>query len=104
MVLSCSIAKWFVNYGPYKVCYSDVSAFLMSVIDIPLYNKLGQNLLGHQCQCSILALSFFKLYVRKFESTDPKEALHYFYFLRNLSGQTSSNLFASCVSELVRQS
>jgi nuclear pore complex protein Nup93 len=42
-----------------------------------------------------------QLYVRKFESTDPKEALHYFYFLRNLSGQNSSNLFASCVSELV---
>lgn len=44
------------------------------------------------------------LYVRKFESTDPKEALHYFYFLRNLSGQNSSNLFASCVSELVLES
>jgi len=26
------------------------------------------------------------LYTRKFEATDPKEALHYFYFLRSVAG------------------
>ena len=46
------------------------------------------------------------LYVRKFEDTNPKEALHYFYFLRNLrkSDDSSTNLFMSCVSELVLES
>jgi nuclear pore complex protein Nup93 len=44
------------------------------------------------------------LYVRKFESTDPKEALNYFYFLRNLRGAKNENLFMSCVSELVLES
>ena len=48
------------------------------------------------------------LYVRKFEDTDPKEALHYFYFLRHLrkneDDKSSANLFMSCVSELVLES
>lgn len=48
------------------------------------------------------------LYVRKFEDTDPKEALHYFYFLRHLrksdNDKSSANLFMSCVSELVLES
>lgn len=44
------------------------------------------------------------LYVRKFEVTDPKEALQYFYFLRNLKGSSSGNLFMSSVSELVLES
>ena len=54
------------------------------------------------------------LYVRKFESTDPREALNYFYFLRNMrsaSGAAGGNqdgasgsLFMSCVSELALQS
>ena len=48
------------------------------------------------------------LYVRKFEATDPKEALHYFYFLRHLKKDGdkaySSNLFMSCVSELALES
>ncbi|ESO86520.1 hypothetical protein LOTGIDRAFT_179365 [Lottia gigantea] len=38
------------------------------------------------------------MYTRKFEATDSREALQYFYFLRNLKGE---NLFISCVSELV---
>ncbi|XP_074644286.1 nuclear pore complex protein Nup93-like [Tubulanus polymorphus] len=37
------------------------------------------------------------MYTRKFEATDPREALQYFYFLRNLN----STLFAQCVCELV---
>ena len=54
------------------------------------------------------------LYVRKFESTDPREALNYFYFLRNMrsaAGTAGGNqdgaagsLFMSCVSELALQS
>jgi len=49
------------------------------------------------------------LYVRKFEDTNPKEALHYFYFLRHLRKNDedksgSTNLFMSCVSELVLES
>ena len=54
------------------------------------------------------------LYVRKLESTDPREALNYFYFLRNMKsaevtqprggGGGSGSLFMSCVSELALQS
>ena len=51
------------------------------------------------------------LYVRKFEVTDPREALHYFYFLRSMKAPTPNgeaekdgNLFTSCVSELVLES
>jgi len=44
------------------------------------------------------------LYTRKFESTDPKEALHYFYFLRGIKGSKGDSLFTTCVSELVLES
>lgn len=44
------------------------------------------------------------LYVKHFESTDPKEALQYFYFLREMKGGRSENLFMSCVGELVLES
>ena len=44
------------------------------------------------------------LYVKHFESTDPKEALQYFYFLREMKGGRSENLFLSCVAELVLES
>eukprot|EP00095_Tigriopus_kingsejongensis_P011127 maker-scaffold645_size120276-snap-gene-0.39 protein:Tk11127 transcript:maker-scaffold645_size120276-snap-gene-0.39-mRNA-1 annotation:"nuclear pore complex protein nup93" len=44
------------------------------------------------------------LYVKKFEGTDPKEALQYFYFLRNERGTKHENLFMSCVSALVLES
>ncbi len=44
------------------------------------------------------------LYVRRFESTDPVEALHYFYFLRALRGPKGDNLYTSCVAELVLES
>ncbi|KAM7288940.1 nuclear pore complex protein Nup93 [Ixodes scapularis] len=40
-------------------------------------------------------------YTRKFEATDPREALNYFYFLRKLKGVHGENLFVACVSELV---
>eukprot|EP00111_Clytia_hemisphaerica_P020577 TCONS_00060599-protein len=40
------------------------------------------------------------IYTRKFEVTDPREALEYFYLLRNIDGANGDDLFASCVSEL----
>jgi len=44
------------------------------------------------------------LYVKHFECTDPKEALQYFYFLREMKGGRSETLFMSCVGELVLES
>lgn len=44
------------------------------------------------------------LYTRKFEATDPCEALHYCYFLRALKGKNGENVFAGCISQLVLQS
>ncbi|KAL5020849.1 hypothetical protein ScPMuIL_000004 [Solemya velum] len=41
------------------------------------------------------------MYTRKFESTDAREALQYFFFLRDLKTSQGENLFMSCVSELV---
>ncbi|KAH9515701.1 Nucleoporin nup93 [Bulinus truncatus] len=41
------------------------------------------------------------MYTRKFEATDPREALQYFYFLRKLKTPNNEDLFMSCVSELV---
>jgi len=44
-------------------------------------------------------------FTRKFESTDPQEALQYFYFLRDIRlPGASDSLFISCVSGLVRES
>ncbi|XP_053556246.1 nuclear pore complex protein Nup93 [Bombina bombina] len=44
------------------------------------------------------------LYTRKFESTDPREALQYFYFLRKEKDSQGENMFLRCVSELVIES
>uniref|UniRef100_A0A3Q3VPM4 Nuclear pore complex protein Nup93 n=1 Tax=Mola mola TaxID=94237 RepID=A0A3Q3VPM4_MOLML len=44
------------------------------------------------------------LYTRKFESTDPREALQYFYFLRNEKDSQGENMFMRCVGELVIES
>nr|XP_033796644.1 nuclear pore complex protein Nup93 isoform X3 [Geotrypetes seraphini] len=44
------------------------------------------------------------LYTRKFESTDPREALQYFYFLRDERDSQGENMFLRCVSELVIES
>jgi len=41
------------------------------------------------------------MYTRKFEATDARDALQYFFFLRNLKSGSGDNLFMSCVSELV---
>lgn len=40
------------------------------------------------------------LYVKKFEITDPAEALQYFYFLRNFKDPNGRNLFLVCVTDL----
>ncbi|KAK3777041.1 hypothetical protein RRG08_008893 [Elysia crispata] len=67
------------------------------------------------CQCQILSQDasdfpslrrlniarLMMMYTRKFEATDAREALQYFYFLRNLKTAKGENLFMSCVSELV---
>ncbi|KAG8175420.1 hypothetical protein JTE90_021117 [Oedothorax gibbosus] len=41
------------------------------------------------------------MYTKKFETTDPREALQYFYILRDLRSNRGMNLFMACVSELV---
>ncbi|KAK7873073.1 hypothetical protein R5R35_000357 [Gryllus longicercus] len=43
------------------------------------------------------------LYVRRFESSDPKEALQYYYFLRNIKTPEGQNLFMLCISDLVME-
>lgn len=40
------------------------------------------------------------LYVKKFEITDPAEALQYFYFLRHQKDPDGKNLFLVCVTDL----
>ncbi|XP_063617418.1 nuclear pore complex protein Nup93-like [Cydia splendana] len=40
------------------------------------------------------------LYVRKFELTDPSDALHYYFFLRNLKDPEGKNLFMCCCTDL----
>ncbi|XP_049869475.1 nuclear pore complex protein Nup93-like [Pectinophora gossypiella] len=44
------------------------------------------------------------LYVRKFELTDPSDALHYYYFLRNLKDPSGKNLFMCCCTDLALES
>jgi len=41
------------------------------------------------------------MYTKKFESTDPREALQYFYLLRDLKSNRGISIFMACVSELV---
>ena len=43
-------------------------------------------------------------FTRKFEQSDPQEALQYFYFLRDIKTPEGSDLFMQCVSQLVRDS
>ncbi|XP_043937349.1 nuclear pore complex protein Nup93 isoform X2 [Protopterus annectens] len=55
----------------------------------------------------IRRLNFIRLlmlYTRKFEPTDPREALQYFYFLRKEEDSQGENVFLRCVSELVIES
>ncbi|KAK2144899.1 hypothetical protein LSH36_721g01052 [Paralvinella palmiformis] len=77
--------------------------------------EMGLLLTPHSIQAQLLSressdpdplrrLNFARLimmYTRKFEVTDPREALQYFYFLRDLKTYQGDNLFMSCVSELV---
>nr|CAD7428199.1 unnamed protein product [Timema monikensis] len=43
------------------------------------------------------------LYVRRFETTDIKEALNYYYFLREIKGPEDENLFTMCVADLAQE-
>jgi len=52
-------------------------------------------------------LNFARLimtFTRKFEQSDPQEALQYFYFLRDIKTPEGGDLFMQCVSQLVRDS
>ncbi|CAE1139746.1 NUP93 [Acanthosepion pharaonis] len=52
-------------------------------------------------QCRLNFARLIMMYTRKFEATDPREALQYFFFLRDLKSSSGENLFMSCVTELV---
>ncbi|GLV42360.1 Nucleoporin 93kD-1 [Carabus blaptoides fortunei] len=43
------------------------------------------------------------LYVKKFEITNPLEAIHYYYMLRNLHTLDRQNLFMVCVGDLAQE-
>ncbi|KAK9509964.1 hypothetical protein O3M35_004845 [Rhynocoris fuscipes] len=46
-------------------------------------------------------LRLILLYTRKFETSDPKETLHYYFTLRHLPGTDKKNAFATCVINLM---
>ncbi|MBW01841.1 Nuclear pore complex protein Nup93, partial [Eschrichtius robustus] len=76
-----------------------------------LLKSSGQSaqLLSHEpgdppCMRRLNFVRLLILYTRKFESTDPREALQYFYFLRDEKDSQGENMFLRCVSELVIES
>uniref|UniRef100_A0A287BGY5 Nuclear pore complex protein Nup93 n=1 Tax=Sus scrofa TaxID=9823 RepID=A0A287BGY5_PIG len=76
-----------------------------------LLKSSGQSaqLLSHEpgdppCMRRLNFVRLLMLYTRKFESTDPREALQYFYFLRDEKDSQGENMFLRCVSELVVES
>ncbi|XP_057349187.1 nuclear pore complex protein Nup93 isoform X2 [Manis pentadactyla] len=76
-----------------------------------LLKSSGQSaqLLSHEpgdppCMRRLNFVRLLMLYTRKFESTDPREALQYFYFLRDEKDSQGENMFLRCVSELVIES
>ncbi|EPY77110.1 nuclear pore complex protein Nup93 [Camelus ferus] len=76
-----------------------------------LLKSSGQSaqLLSHEpgdppCTRRLNFVRLLMLYTRKFESTDPREALQYFYFLRDEKDSQGENMFLRCVSELVIES
>ncbi|XP_033613746.1 nuclear pore complex protein Nup93 isoform X1 [Fukomys damarensis] len=56
------------------------------------------------CMRRLNFVRLLMLYTRKFESTDPRDALQYFYFLRDEKDSQGENMFLRCVSELVIES
>jgi len=78
--------------------------FQLNMLLLPA--SIHTQLLSHETADAgpLRRLNFARLvmmYTRKFEATDPREALQYFYFLRDLKKGQGENLFMSCVSELV---
>ena len=64
----------------------------------------AQLLTKDHTESGVRKLNFARLvksYTRKFEITDPREALQYFYLLRKMRSPHGENLFSKCVSELV---
>ncbi|NWX92033.1 NUP93 protein, partial [Nothoprocta ornata] len=91
-------------------CHAVHVALVMFELKL-LLKSSGQSaqLLSHEAgdPAGIRRLNFARLlmlYTRKFESTDPREALQYFYFLRNEKDSQGENMFLRCVSELVIES
>lgn len=72
--------------------------FLPSTCQAPL---LSQEPGDPPCVRRLNVARLVMMYTRKFEATDAREALQYFYFLRNLKTASGENMFYSCVSELV---
>ncbi|XP_046568513.1 nuclear pore complex protein Nup93-like [Haliotis rubra] len=76
----------------------------LKLLALPV-NCQAQLLSSHSSDTSpMMRLNLARLimmYTRKFEATDAREALQYFYFLRDLRTSSDDNLFMSCVSELV---
>uniref|UniRef100_A0A8B9FVS5 Nuclear pore complex protein Nup93 n=1 Tax=Amazona collaria TaxID=241587 RepID=A0A8B9FVS5_9PSIT len=91
-------------------CHAVHVALVMFELKL-LLKSSGQSaqLLSHEAgdPPGIRRLNFVRLlmlYTRKFESTDPREALQYFYFLRNEKDSQGENMFLRCVSEIVIES
>ncbi|KAK7115279.1 hypothetical protein V1264_001179 [Littorina saxatilis] len=72
--------------------------YLPSSCQAPL---LSQEAGDPQCVRRLNIARLIMMYTRKFEATDAREALQYFFFLRNLKTASGDNMFQSCVSELV---
>ena len=75
-----------------------LAMFELELLSIP------SNTSDRGCSRRLNLARLVMLYVKHFESTDAKEALQYFYFLRGMKDSRSENLFMSCVGELVLQS
>ncbi|KAK8777909.1 hypothetical protein V5799_020748 [Amblyomma americanum] len=65
-------------------------------VQLPLVSKAPTGY-GYCFNLARLVIS----YTRNFEVTHPREAVGYYYFLRNLKGIHGENLFKACISELV---
>jgi len=79
------------------VLYTNNLLLLPDLIHAPLLS-------AHSSNTSLKHLNFARMitiYTRKFRVTDPREALEYFYLLRNLNNSNGENLFSTSVSELV---
>ena len=100
----------FCRSGDGLSCYAThlaLAMFELELLSIPSNIQaplLSRDTTDRGCARRLNLARLVMLYVKHFESTDPKEALQYFYFLRGMKGGRSENLFMSCVGELVLES